>query len=564
MQSQLSPRPEVVTIHETGPYRLRAPLRGDVTAVASFFRETDLLDIAATTRQSPTEALARAVATSQRGFAIDYGDRCVALGGTTYIPNINRTSIWLLGSEGFDEGLRAGGWRLCKPWFEIMADDAAILFAVLPESNTKDMRWLTWMGFKAEERMPNFRGLGHTCVRMVWTRQPEKGAAPAPEAAPNPLPGMEPVASEAAPLVPGAAARSELARDAAYSTFGPVQIDGPFEPQRFLNRSAIFDDVIAEAPQRSWDPCDRRLLDFSLPFDVQDEPLVPDSLVLALETEHVRQVLTEPAARVRFVNDTMHRLFSAMLYGEQCSQLCAAIMTVPYKDSSARQYAAIRAAEGAKQVDALSRYIESRWGKILPCSPGLKGVLLEIAYAPEASKKAIGSQILIDGLLLNAYAVLHPLVRDPLAADLFELCTVSKAVHHDMGLDWAKRTLPRLSPPEHNAVAEWTARCFAMVMTHIAWPVEDMEYYRVFGLDRERVSAEIAALVKSGQFRAEAQGLSAIFRTSAQTLHSSNLVSEKTLEFFASLVDMAAPPSDTIGARQLVDKARARLAQSRG
>lgn len=167
----LEPRPESVAIHEMGPFRLRAVLRGDVTAVAPFLRETDLLDIAATTRLPPLEALARSVASSQRAFAVDYKDRCVALGGTTHIPNVDRTSIWLLGSEGFDKGLRAGGWRLCKPWFDIMADEASVLFAVLPEANTRDMRWLEWMGFRPEAHIPNYRGLGHTCVRMICDRR---------------------------------------------------------------------------------------------------------------------------------------------------------------------------------------------------------------------------------------------------------------------------------------------------------------------------------------------------------------------------------------------------------
>ena len=154
-------------VASAGPFTMRAAIAADVS-VANNLRASDRLDLAATTREPAIAIIERSIA---RGgtYAFDLHGRCEAVGG---VSDAGPTAvIWLLGAAGFDQMLSLpGAARLTRKWLGVMVEDRRHLFNIVPESNTRTLRWLEWLGFVRGDRHANFRGLGHDCVTMTLTR----------------------------------------------------------------------------------------------------------------------------------------------------------------------------------------------------------------------------------------------------------------------------------------------------------------------------------------------------------------------------------------------------------
>src|SRR5580704_7417263 len=109
------------TIASYREFRLRPSAADDAKTVSRQLRPSDLLDIAATSPLPPHAALLASLRLSNKTFAIDFNRQCIALAGVQHHAQLGQTAIWLLGSPGFDAALAAGGWRVCKPWLELIA-----------------------------------------------------------------------------------------------------------------------------------------------------------------------------------------------------------------------------------------------------------------------------------------------------------------------------------------------------------------------------------------------------------------------------------------------------------
>jgi len=548
-------RAEALAIDERGPFRLRAVMRGDATAIAPFLRESDLLDIAATAVKPPLEAILASLATSDRTFAADFDGQCVAVAGTAFRNEINRTFIWLLGSERFDVMLRSGGWRLFKPWFEIIAGDAAVLFTVMAEANKRDIRWLTWLGFEQEGRFENFRGRGHTCVRMVLRRGTPVAASVQPAAVSAEADAPPP---KAAPPERAATDLANITRDAAFEAILPQNLGALFAPERFSNRTPLFDDITGTGDglgYLSWENLRRR---FDRPFDIAREPVVDERLLIAMQTDYVASRLADPERRAAFVNRTMHNFFSTMLYAEQASVGIAASLCLVLGDPAAQAFAAMQAQDEAKHVSLLSFYIKTRWGAPVTCAAESKALYAELMTAHEAYKKIIGLQILNETVALSAYAILHDGARDPLIADIMRILIADEISHHEFGDLWRKKTLARVSQAEANAIEACCAQCFRTLLSTSMSPDQLRQIYLSLDLEPDRVQMETGLLLARRVRERGDLGLAAVFRDTAIALRRQGLIRENTLGLYESLFDLSADGGESLDrAREIARSIRA-------
>ena len=73
-----------------------------------------------------------------------------------------------------------------------------------------------------------------------------------------------------------------ITKDAMYDAVAPDDFESMLELDRYGNRSTAFDKIISATHDHFWDPLDPKYIDFSEPFDMENEPLLPESQVFAL------------------------------------------------------------------------------------------------------------------------------------------------------------------------------------------------------------------------------------------------------------------------------------------
>src|SRR5271156_883551 len=286
-------------------------------------------------------------------------------------------------------------------------------------------------------------------------------------------------------------ADGNITKDAMYGAVAPDDFESMLTLDRYGQRSTAFDKIISATHDHFWDPLDKKYIDFDEPWDMMTQPLVSEDLNIALQTDYVSNHLKDPALRAQFINKSLLRSFSSILHGEQGAlNLSASLCHVLY-DQGAQEYAANQTREEARHVTAFAMYIKARWGRPVECGAALKALLVDIIAAPEVYKKIIGMQMLVEGLAMGAFANGFRNNRDPLARKLFQLVMTDEAFHHKFGKIWADRTVPELSQAERDIVEDWAAHCAQSLLFDRGSPVQQQVIYGQFGLDPERVVADI-------------------------------------------------------------------------
>jgi hypothetical protein len=328
----------------------------------------------------------------------------------------------------------------------------------------------------------------------------------------------------------------QITKDEAYNAVSPDDFTSMMQVDRYGTRTTAFDKIITATHDHFWDPLDPAYIDFSAPFDLENEAIMPAEMVVELQSA-VADKLDEKQ-KIQLINANAHWALSSILHGEQgalnlSSSLCHILL-----DPGAQEYAANQAREEARHVTAFSKYIQARWGKPLPVGPTLGDLLEELVGAHEVYKKLVGMQMLVEGLAMGAFATFHTKAHDPLLRRLTQLVMTDEAFHHKFGKIWADRTIPKLSPEEHDRVEDWAVQCFQTLLFNLVAPSQKAIIYHQFGLDPEWVQAAVAEAV-TDEFRRErmAEGTD-IFRVLIKTLLSAGIITARTAPFYAQYVNM--------------------------
>ncbi len=333
-------------------------------------------------------------------------------------------------------------------------------------------------------------------------------------------------------------ADGNITKDKMYGAVAPDDFESMLELDRYNARSTAFDKIISATHDHFWDPLDKRYIDFDEPFDMENVAMVPEEQNGILKLPYVAEKLADPKEKVRFINYMQLWNFSSILHGEQGAlNLSASLCHVLY-DQGAQEYAANQTREEARHVTAFAKYIKSRWGRPVPCGAALKQLLVEIIEAPEVYKKIIGMQMLVEGLAMGAFASGYRNNRDPVAKKLFQLVMTDEAFHHKFGKIWADRTIPKLTESERNMVEDWSAHCAQSLLFNQGSPVQQQAIFSEFDLDPERVMADMVERRKHRDPTMRFRGETNIFRVLIKTLLNAGLITERTMGFYATYVDM--------------------------
>jgi hypothetical protein len=333
-------------------------------------------------------------------------------------------------------------------------------------------------------------------------------------------------------------ADGNITKDVIYDAVAPDDFESMLELDRYNARSTAFDKIISATHDHFWDPLDAKYIDFSTPFDMENETILPEEMVISLDTPYVSGKLTTQKDRVRFVNRFALRTFSSILHGEQGALNLSASLCHVLKDQGAQEYAANQTREEARHVTAFAKYIKARWGRPVECGPTLKALLVDIIHAPEVYKKIIGMQMLVEGLAMGAFATIYQKTSDPLARRLTQLVMTDEAFHHKFGKIWADRTIPHLTPQEHEIIELWAAQCFQTLLFNLVGPTQQRGLYEEFGLDPDRVVEDLKEMITDETRRENMKEQTNIFRVLVKTLVNAGIITERTRAFYALYVDI--------------------------
>ncbi|MES1200473.1 MAG: ferritin-like domain-containing protein [Pseudomonadota bacterium] len=330
----------------------------------------------------------------------------------------------------------------------------------------------------------------------------------------------------------------QITKDHLYDAVPPTDFGAMLDIERHMTRSSAFDKIISATHDHFWDPLDKKYIDFNDDFDADTTDFIPDTLVPALSTEYVSGYFADkPAERIRFKSQVGRWVMSSILHGEQGALNLSASLCHVLRDPGAQEYAANQTREEGRHVTAFAKYIIARWGSPMPCGSVLAGLLQEIVHAPEVYKKIVGMQMLVEGLAMGAFATIYREWQDPLAQKLTQLVMTDEAFHHKFGKIWADRTIPKLTPEEHEIVENWAAHCFQTLLFNLVAPHQMTAIYLEFGLDPDKVMESFQAAVTDEDRREQMKESSNIFRVLVKTLWNANIITERTKSFYAMYID---------------------------
>lgn len=328
----------------------------------------------------------------------------------------------------------------------------------------------------------------------------------------------------------------QITKDNAYDALDATDFQSMMEVDRYNARSTAFDKIISATHDHFWDPLDKKYIDFSEPFDLENVAILPDEFFPIFHTKLGEKL--SPRDRVKFANESARWILSSILHGEQGALSLSASLCHILRDPGAQEYAANQAREEARHVTAFARYVQARWGKPLPVGPTLGSLLSELVLAPEVFKKIVGMQMLVEGLAMGAFATLYTRSSDPLLVRLTQLVMTDEAFHHKFGKIWADRTIPKLSVEEQNIVEDWAASCFQTLLFNLINPEQMKSVYAMVGIDWQEAQQALMEAITDRERRERMNQSTDIFRVLIKTLLKAGIITDRTRSFYSTYVNM--------------------------
>jgi len=339
-----------------------------------------------------------------------------------------------------------------------------------------------------------------------------------------------------------------ITHDEIYDTVDRDDFDAMIEVDRYARRTGAFDEIISATEDHFWDPLDPAYVDFSQPFDVENETIMPRDFTIELNCAVADRL--DEGQQIRLANQVTRFTLSQILHGEQGAlSLSASLCHVLY-DPGALEYATNQAREEARHVTAFSKYVGARWGTPLKAGATLQSLMNELVLAPEVYKKLVGMQMLIEGLAMGAFATLHSRTQDPLLRRTVQLVMTDEAFHHKFGRIWAKRTVPKLTAEEHIKVEDWAAQCFHKVFNNLVNAEQKQAIYPEFGLEWQWVRAAVMEAFTNEDRRRLMKQNTNIFRVLIKTLLHGGIITDRTKHLYEAWVDLgelAREPEGVVG-----------------
>ena len=141
-------------------------------------------------------------------------------------------------------------------------------------------------------------------------------------------------------------------------------------------------------------------------------------------------------------------MFSNFLHGEQGALLATAQIVGLAPTAEAKFYAAAQVYDEARHVEAYDRYLREKIELVYPISPHLRELLDMILQDKRWDFKFLGMQIMVEGVALGAFGVIHQTTNEPLIKQITQMIMQDESRHVAFGVLSLKDTYKEISASE--------------------------------------------------------------------------------------------------------------------
>ncbi len=127
-------------------------------------------------------------------------------------------------------------------------------------------------------------------------------------------------------------------------------------------------------------------------------------------------------------------ILSNFLHGEQGALLATAQIVDAAPTIDAKMYAAAQVFDEARHVEAYDRYLREKVELVYPVSPHLKQLLDTLLEDSRWDFKYLGMQIMVEGVALAAFGLIHNASREPLIRQITEKIMQDESRHVAFGV----------------------------------------------------------------------------------------------------------------------------------
>ncbi|MBW2242460.1 MAG: ferritin-like domain-containing protein [Deltaproteobacteria bacterium] len=140
-------------------------------------------------------------------------------------------------------------------------------------------------------------------------------------------------------------------------------------------------------------------------------------------------------------------MLSNFLHGEQGAMMVAGqlVNAVPHMDG--KFYASTQTMDEARHVEVFAAYIR-KLGDVQPIAPGLKKLLDSVLETDNWLLKAVGMNVVTEGLALYSFRDMRNQSEEPLLKDLLTLVSRDEARHTGYGVKYLSAIVPTLDDPQ--------------------------------------------------------------------------------------------------------------------
>ena len=188
---------------------------------------------------------------------------------------------------------------------------------------------------------------------------------------------------------------SHINVDPGYNVIDRDDFETMIQVHRYADRSPDFDEIIGRTHEHFWNPLDPDYIDFSRPFDMTQDSVIPQEMVAEFHSAVGDRM--DAGQKIEFTNQSGRFMLSQILHGEQGALSLSTSLCQILVDPGAVEYACNQVREEARHVTAFTEYMKARFdGEPYPVGPTLGRLMHDIYLAPEVYKKLVGMQMLIE------------------------------------------------------------------------------------------------------------------------------------------------------------------------
>jgi len=187
-------------------------------------------------------------------------------------------------------------------------------------------------------------------------------------------------------------------------------------------------------------------------------------------------------------------MLSNFLHGEQGALMVASqlVNSVPHMDG--KFYAATQTLDEARHVEVFAAYVR-KLDEVRPIAPGLKRLLDATLAADSWLHKAVGMQVVTEGIALYAFRDMRNQTEEPLLKALLTLVSRDEARHTGFGVKYLNAVVPSLSANEIREIEDFAfeaARALVDSRTGNAMRESLLAIWKEAGLDPVHALGEIS------------------------------------------------------------------------